>query len=280
MQNRRSKKLPIIWLLLAAVLGVFCGCSADAKEDRNSMDLNVLGKIMVCMREEGSGTKDVFSENMSESASLEQVSYIAEGNDEVIAYVQNYPGAIGYVSKGKAVAAKGVSLVETDEKIARPFYLVHMGEQNDLERDFMTFLLGAGQEIIQTEYEPVKKTTSFLSNRAEGTLKIGGSSSVAGVMQLLADEYMKLNPNATIAVVTTDSADGVNGAISASYDFGMVSRELKSYEKELLDATKIAEDEIVLIVNENNPIRRMTMEEIGKIYDGTYTAWSNLKEEK
>ena len=82
--------------------------------------------------------------------------------DEVIAYVQNYPGAIGYVSKGKAVAAKGVSLVETDEKIARPFYLVHMGEKNDLERDFM----------------------------------------------------------------------------------------------------------------------RMTMEEIGKIYDGTYTAWSNLKEEK
>ncbi|MGN0427073.1 MAG: substrate-binding domain-containing protein, partial [Agathobacter sp.] len=215
-----------------------------------------------------------------ESASLEQVSYIAEGNDEVIAYVQNYPGAIGYVSKGKAVAAKGVSLVETDEKIARPFYLVHMGEQNDLERDFVTFLLSAGQEIIQTEYEPVKKTTSFLSNRSEGALKIGGSSSVAGVMQLLADEYMKRNPNATVAVVTTDSADGVNGAINATYDFGMVSRELESYEKELLNATKIAEDEIVLIVNENNPIQRMTMEEIGKIYDGTYTAWSNLKEEK
>lgn len=161
MKRRISSRASRTVLLFAAVLSIFCGCSADKKEDKNSMDLNVLGKIMVCMREEGSGTKEVFSENIPESAGLEQVSYIAEGNDEVIAYVQNYPGAI-----------------------------------------------------------------------------------------------------------------------SAAYDFGMVSRELKSYEKELLDATKIAEDEIVLIVNENNPIRRMTMEEIGKIYDGTYTAWSNLKEEK
>ena len=114
-----------------------------------------------------------------------------------------------------------------------------------MEKDFLTYVEGKGQEIVGENYQTVKKTTTFLSGKPKGTIKIGGSSSVASLMQELSDAYMQINPNAEITVVTTDSTNGLTGAMSGIYDLGMASRELKDYEKELLDYDVIAKDEEV-----------------------------------
>ena len=103
---------------------------------------------------------------------------------------------------------------------------------------------------------------------------------MANMVQELADEYMRINPNATVAVVTTDSGDGIKGALKGEYDIGMASRNLTDYEKELLETKKLAKDEIVVIVNQKNPIKYLSKEELVDIYSGTITSWETLKGEK
>ena len=61
-------------------------------------------------------------------------------------------------------------------------------------------------------------------------------------------------------------------------DFGMSSRDLKDYEKELLDYETIARDNIVIIVEENNPLSDITLEELKSIYTGETKNWDDLNQ--
>lgn len=102
-------------------------------------------------------------------------------------------------------------------------------------------------------------------------------------MKTLAETYQTLNPNVKIEIRETDSQNGLSGAMEGTYDLGMSSRELKSYEEELLTKVKIAQDNIEVIVNKDNPVREISMDQLRKIYTGELTEWSQLngaKEEK
>ena len=124
-------------------------------------------------------------------------------------------------------------------------------QQSDLESDFLSYIQGAGQKIVAEYAKPIHKETSFLSMKPKGTLRVGGSTSVAGMMKELADAYMKLNPNADVEVVETDSTNGLTETMDGTYDLGMSSGDLKDYEKELLESVVIAKDEIQVIVNKD-----------------------------
>lgn len=223
----RKAIIPII--MGACLMG--CG-NNQIRDERKTMNLNELGEIAVCIREEGSGTLQTFTESVVDSKNISEKCYEANGNDEVVEYVSE--------------------------------------NENAVENDFFRYIQSAGQD----------KAESFLSDKSKGVIKIGGSSSMANMVQELADEYMRINPDATVAVVTTDSGDGINGALKGEYDIGMASRNLTDYEKELLETKKLAEDEIVVIVNQKNPIKYLSKEELVDIYSGTITSWETLKGEK
>ena len=223
----RKAIIPII--MGACLMG--CG-NNQIRDERKTMNLNELGEIAVCIREEGSGTRQTFTESVVDSKNISEKCYEANGNDEVVEYVSE--------------------------------------NENAVENDFFRYIQSAGQD----------KAESFLSDESKGVIKIGGSSSMANMVQELADEYMRINPDATVAVVTTDSGDGINGALKGEYDIGMASRNLTDYEKELLETKKLAEDEIVVIVNQKNPIKYLSKEELVDIYSGTITSWETLKGEK
>lgn len=87
---------------------------------------------------------------------------------------------------------------------------------------------------------------------------------------------MEINPNAKITVTETDSGNGLTGAMEGTYDIGMSSRELKSYENELLTKVEIAKDDVHVIVNKENPIERISIEQLGEIYTGKLTEWAQL----
>lgn len=95
----------------------------------------------------------------------------------------------------------------------------------------------------------------------------------------LADEYMKLNTNANISIVTTDSTEGIHGALSGVYDLGISSRELTDYEKELLTQEAIAKDSVTVIVNSNNPVKHLDKEQIKKIFKKEIVDWENIPNE-
>lgn len=63
-------------------------------------------------------------------------------------------------------------------------------------------------------------------------------------MEVIAEEYMQQNPEAEIVIEESDSSKGIDSVIKRNAEIAMSSRELKDYEKELLDYETIAKEGI------------------------------------
>ena len=178
----------------------------------------------------------------------------------------------------KILAVNGfdVSSSKGSYPLRRSFYLAYSGRLSDLEQDFLTYVTGAGQELVGKSFGAVAKADRFLSNQAAGEMKIVGSTSVAPLMSELAAAYEGINTHADISVVPSNSADGLTRTMQGECDFGMASRELKDYEKELLNYRLIANDDIVVIVNKDNPLTNITLEQLKGIYTGELAGWQEL----
>ena len=282
-----AKKYLLINLALLLAVITISGCSGGEQTKKTeTAGLDELGKIAVVSREEGSGTRNVFADSLGffdAATGLDKTREdctVVKSGDDVLEAVASDRAAIGYVSAGALDESETEvhSLTVEDDKLDRKFYLAYSGELSELEQDFLTYIQGAGQEIVGEKYEPVKKTTTFLSGKPEGSIKIGGSSSVAELMQELVDAYSEINTNARIEVIVTDSTNGLTGAMSGTYDLGMSSRDLKDYEKELLESVAIARDEIAVVVNKDNPLEAISAEELKDIYTGRIIDWKELNE--
>ncbi len=113
-------------------------------------------------------------------------------------------------------------------------------------------------------------------SRAPGSATIVvGSTSVQPYAEVLAEEYMVLNPDTEIDIQGGGSSAGITAAQTHSADIGMSSRAMKEEEKGLW-SIEIARDGLVLIVNPENPIQNLTLEQIRDIYAATITDWSQL----
>ncbi len=113
-------------------------------------------------------------------------------------------------------------------------------------------------------------------SRAPGSATIvAGSTSVQPYAEVLAEEYMVLNPDTEIDIQGGGSSAGITAAQTHSADIGMSSRAMKEEEKGLW-SIEIARDGLVLIVNPENPIQNLTLEQIRDIYAATVTDWSQL----
>ena len=112
-----------------------------------------------------------------------------------------------------------------------------------------------------------------------GKIVVGGSSSVAPVMEKLIEAYATWNPNVEIELQTSDSSTGMSATAEGNLDIGMASRELKDSEIERgLTSTAIALDGIAVIVNKENVAGvNLTTEQIRKIYTGEITNWGDIK---
>ena len=277
-------------LTIAGAMTVLClaGCSDAAKmQTVSGAGLEQLGQITVITREEGSGTREVFAESVGfydastgRDRTLDSAKQAESGTD-VIDLVSSEKSAIGYVSLGALDGgnSKALHTVTVDGKsLDRKFYLAYSGSLSDLEQDFLAYVKGAGQALVGENFTAVNKTTSFLSLKPSGSLRIGGSTSVSGLMQELAQAYMEYNPNASVEVVETDSTNGLTGAMSGIYDLGMSSRELKDYEKELLQYEVIAKDEIAVIVNKDNSLENISSEDLKAVYTGEIANWKELNQ--
>ena len=100
---------------------------------------------------------------------------------------------------------------------------------------------------------------------------------MATLMKEIADAYMKINTHATIQVTVTDSTKGLNSVMSGKCDIAMSSRDLKDYEKELLNYNTVAKDKIAVIVNQKNPLSDITLYMLKNIYTGGVKNWEDLQ---
>lgn len=266
-----------------------CGASFDAQ-----------GDITVITREEGSGTRGAFIELFKvekKDASGTKVDYTISTADTtnstqvMMTSVADNTQAIGYISLGslnntvKAVSIDGVEATVENIKngtytISRPFNIATMGEQSDVTKDFIAYIMSKdGQKVIEDNgYISADATDSYTSTQAAGTITIAGSSSVTPVMEKLIEAYKKINPNATIELQQSDSTTGMTSAIEGVCDIGMASRELKDSEISAgLTPVTIAMDGIAVIVNKKNTTTNLTSEAVMEIYTGEITNWSEIQ---
>ena len=267
-------------------------------------DFDAKQVITVVSREEGSGTRGAFVELtgvQAKDASGEEKdntyseAIISNGTNLVLTTVADNQAAIGYASLSsvlhndtvKALKVEGIeasteNILNGTYKIARPFNVVTKGELTDeLAKDFMAYVMSKEGQAIVTEDGLVSsandQTPSYEAANKSGSLTVGGSTSVAPVMELLAEGYMELNPEAKIEVQSTGSSAGVTGALDGTYDIGMASRTLKDSETEKgALATVIGTDGIAIVTNLANPVEDITVEQVRQVFTGEVTTWEAL----
>lgn len=284
---RKSIKTTAVMALVASMtVGMMTGCGdSSSVADKN---------ITVVSREDGSGTRSAFAELMGimvdEVDKTITTAELTNSTSVMTTSVEGNDAAIGYVSLGslsdtvKAVSVDGVEpTVENIKagkyKVSRPFNIATKDDLSEIASDFVDFLLSdEGQKIITDEgYISTESGTSYTATKLSGTVTLAGSTSVAPVMEVLAEEYMSLNPDITVEIQQSGSSAGMTSTIQGACDIGMASRDVKESEMaEGLTQTTIAMDGIAVIINKDNEVKDLTSEQIMKIYLGEITKWSDV----
>lgn len=277
-------------LILVVLTTILTGCGKANREFTTDSE------IVVISREDGSGTRSAFVEltgvlEKTESTLTDNTvpSAIIQNNTQaVLTGVAGDNTAIGYISLGslndtvtamriEGVAPSAKTIKDGSYKISRPFNIATMSRVSEQAQNFIDYVLSTeGQNAIaQLGYVgAVENARPFAGVRGEGTVKIAGSSSVSPVIERLAEEYEKINPNVNVEVNTNDSSTGMNSTAEGIVDIGMASRELKESEIEKgLTGIAIAKDGIAVVINKENTVTDITLEQLKSIYTGEVTTW-------
>ena len=110
-----------------------------------------------------------------------------------------------------------------------------------------------------------------------GSVSTNGSTSMEKVIGTLSEQFMADNSGVTVTYDPTGSGAGIEAASNGSADIGLSSRALKDEEKAGgLTETVVALDGIAVIVNADSKVENLTVEQIGKIFTGEITDWSEV----
>jgi phosphate transport system substrate-binding protein len=112
------------------------------------------------------------------------------------------------------------------------------------------------------------------ASEGSGTIRIDGSSTVAPLSEVAAEEYMAENPDVRVTVATSGTSGGFEKFCIGETDMNDASREIKDSEIELCgenaigsDAIQVANDALSLVVNGDNPLDCITVEQANQIWD-------------
>ncbi len=143
-------------------------------------------EVLLVSREDGSGSRLFFEERVMGDERVSLTAVVMPSSGDVVDYVADHPGAIGYVSRAyviglleeggpseegagehgqtdvKVLALEGQlptreSLAEQRYPLTRPLFLVTRGEPQGRVREFIDFVLSpAGQGIVAAYHAPVR----------------------------------------------------------------------------------------------------------------------------
>ena len=110
-----------------------------------------------------------------------------------------------------------------------------------------------------------------------GSVSTNGSTSMEKVIGALSEQFMADNSGVTVTYDPTGSGAGIEAASNGSADIGLSSRALKDEEVAGgLTGTIVALDGVAVIVNADSKVENLTVEQIGKIFTGEITDWSEV----
>ncbi len=117
----------------------------------------------------------------------------------------------------------------------------------------------------------------------KNVIQIKGSDTIVNLSQSWAEKYMQENPGDFVAVTGGGSGTGISSLISGTCNIANASRSIK--EKEITLAKqkginpyeiKVGLDGLAVVVNPKNPVSKLTLEQLAKIFTGKITNWKEL----
>ena len=117
----------------------------------------------------------------------------------------------------------------------------------------------------------------------DGFFEIRGSDTQVNLTGNLAEAFMDLNPEAVISVTGGGSGTGIAGIINNQFALANSSREISEAEMEQarergVEPVRIviALDALSVVVHEDNLVSELTVDQIGAIFRGEITNWSEV----
>lgn len=285
---KRGKPQAVLLLLLIFLTAAIIGCGNDDES------------IILISREEGSGTRSAFTELIGiRSDGTDRTYEMAEITNSTSVVMQSVMGnvnAIGYVSikalndDVKALKIDGVRPVPENiesgrYKISRELELITGKSTGSIARDFIEYTKSIqGRQLIKREGYILQKGEKeeagkyYRTGGLSGTLKIAGSTSAAPLVEALAYEYIKFNPEVKTEIQQTGSSAGIQSVNEGICDIGMSSRPLTEKERRGgLHSRTLALDGIIVIVNIENTAEGLTSEQLRDIFTGKITKWKDIE---
>ena len=116
-----------------------------------------------------------------------------------------------------------------------------------------------------------------------GTITMKGSDTMVRLGQRWAEEYMKTHSDITVQVSGGGSGTGIAALLNGGTDICQASRDMKEKEYADAEAKKIklrrvamALDGIAVFVNDANPVKELSLEQLRGIYTGSITNWKEV----
>jgi len=116
-----------------------------------------------------------------------------------------------------------------------------------------------------------------------GSLTVQGSDTMVNLGQAWAEAFQAANPGVTVSVTGGGTGTGIASLINGTTDFATASRQMKDEEnQQATDAgvepveTEVAKDGIAVLVHPDNTVAELTTEQLGQIYRGEITNWSEV----
>lgn len=132
--------------------------------------------------------------------------------------------------------------------------------------------------ISGCKFDEIKSVTTT------GEMSIVVDENIVPLMKEEIKEFERLNPESKILMTEASTKKVVADLINGDTKFIVITRGFDEEEKTLIQNNKLeikdyplAIDGIGFIVNDKNPVKRVTSEDLKKVFSGEYQNWTDIK---
>jgi phosphate transport system substrate-binding protein len=130
----------------------------------------------------------------------------------------------------------------------------------------------------------VVSAAAIADDAVKDVIRVRGSDSMADLVDSLAKEFMKANPNCNIIVSGGSSGkDSFSALLSKEAEIVMQSHDVDKPEVQAAEKKGLEIEEkivgwggIVIVVNPSNPVNELTVEQVRKLFTGEYSNWKQV----